>query len=64
MLFDLSSPGEEIFGGALEAVPEGFFEVAAEDFGNAFDADEDFGVAVAIRGRRSEVRGRGRGRHR
>jgi hypothetical protein len=48
------SPGEEIFRGVLEAVPEGFFEVAAEDFRNPFDPHEDFGVAVASRGRRSE----------
>ncbi len=40
------SPGEKIFGGVLEAVPEGFFEVAAEDFGNVLDAHEDFAVAI------------------
>ena len=38
MLFDLIPPGEEIFGGVFEAVPEGFFEVAAEDFRNPFDS--------------------------
>ena len=36
-IFDLSSPGKQVVGGIFQAVPEGFFEVATEDFRNSLN---------------------------